>query len=144
MLVADLIYADDYTADGKSGYDYPAIYRKGSLNVTLPVKASTYQPRQASCPLLLLCGLPRTSVLETHMAHMLHKVCAESSTLVRLIRWDGFGRAMQRIANTTQVGHRLQHLWNLPYCADNHRLLDLPHPEHSRLERSDRSITPEN
>ena len=45
VLPADLIYADDYTADGKSAYDYPAIYRKGSLNVTLPVKASTYQFR---------------------------------------------------------------------------------------------------
>ncbi|CAL5227608.1 g10610 [Coccomyxa viridis] len=67
LFVGDLIYADDYTADGKSAYDYPAIYRKGSLNVTLPVKASTYQ-----------------------------------------FRWDGFGRAMQQIANTTQGNHEIE------------------------------------
>ena len=68
MLPADLIYADDYTADGKSSHDYPAIYRKGSLKVDLPVNSSTYQPRQASWPLSSL----RHAMLVYHIAPELH------------------------------------------------------------------------
>ena len=44
-LAADLVYADDYTADGTSQYDYPPIQDKGSLDVNLLVDTSTYQPR---------------------------------------------------------------------------------------------------
>ena len=42
---ADLIYADDYTADGTSTYDYPAIKGKGYLKVKTVHSATTYQPR---------------------------------------------------------------------------------------------------
>ncbi len=42
---ADLIYADDYTADGTSTYDYPAIKGKGYLKVKTAHSATTYQPR---------------------------------------------------------------------------------------------------
>ena len=42
---ADLIYADDYTADGTSTYDYPPIKGKGYLKVKTAHSATTYQPR---------------------------------------------------------------------------------------------------
>ena len=45
QCLADLIYADDYTADGTSTYDYPAIKGKGYLKVKTAHSASTYQPR---------------------------------------------------------------------------------------------------
>jgi hypothetical protein len=44
---ADLVYADDYTADGLSTYYYPDIQGAGSITPKLPApgKVSTYQPR---------------------------------------------------------------------------------------------------
>ena len=48
---ADLIYADDYNADGRSAYDYPPIKEAGSP--TFPINTSTYQPRYDSIPFVL-------------------------------------------------------------------------------------------